>query len=194
MDKVNFLKKNKWIFSLVVFIVFLLGAFSLIPSSTNQFPEEITPTRSPESSQNGFSEEDPKNFAHEYEFDPLIVEGATNQEVLTDGTIIYSVPSENPNRPDEVYVKNGLIVFKSVYIPISWTMKLSELVEFTGDPPWIFEGSKYYGDTIRVYVYPDMGLALIVDEDKDLVLEQHLFDPMPVEQYIERYGEDIPAR
>lgn len=197
MEILIFFYKHKWIalgsFVLILFLLFIFFIQLITPGAQQSDPDNISPTIS---SSNNFREnQSDGNYDKEDIVDPAKLKNLQKKEVLYDGKTTYTLGSSNPQRPDLTTTdKNGAIIFKRVVIPSSSNLKLSSFIKLYGKPKWIFKGSEFYGPTIQTYIYDNYGLALIANPENDIVLEQHLFTPTKVDDYLKKYGEDIPAQ
>lgn len=122
------------------------------------------------------------------------IEGFQNKELLPDGSTKYVFTSSKVGRSEITIMDDkNQTVFQSVVIPSSSPLLLKGFLDQFGNPKWIFKGSIFYGSVAQVYIYPDLGFALISDSETGGILEQHIFTPMKIEEYIKKYGEDIPS-
>ncbi len=123
------------------------------------------------------------------------LKGFQRKEILADGESKYSSSSTNPQRSNiNIAGVNGYSVFQRIITPPDSPLALSKFTNLYGRAKWIFKGSVFYGGVVSSYIYPELGLALIADPQTDQVLEQHIFKPMKVEEYVEKYGDDIPSQ
>jgi hypothetical protein len=126
-------------------------------------------------SPNSFSEDDLKgvNF---------------NKTVLSDGSIKYTYPSSNANRPNELIVKDDIIIYQRVIVSKKY------IYNYTGTlsaPEYSFHGSQFYGQDSMTYLYLQRGTAFVADANTTEVHEQLLFQPMSLDAFKQKYGTDI---
>ena len=108
---------------------------------------------------------------------------------------IYTHPSPLIPRPNELIVENGVVVFEQVLIPEEQDgpnfKSISMLKSVLGEPDGSIQGSAYYGWYIETLIYPQLGLAAIVNPYTDEVFELHFFEPTTIEGYTSKFGKDI---
>lgn len=177
-----------FVFFIIFFGVFVSPASQPITSTSS---ESITPTvniNSIQGPENSFQEATVKDS-------PENLPGIQNKEVLQDNMIRYIYSSPNPNRPNILITRNGqTIVFQRTLTSPGLSIKITDYIESYGVAKWIFKGSVFYGPSVQTYIYPERGFAFIGNPTTGEVLEQHVFQPLKVEEYVSRYGEDIPAQ
>ena len=199
---INYIKAKKLLFLLIPFgilIIFLL-LYSTIPSpQSNTQPAQITPQNAtyapptttpatpspvvPVSLDNPEISWSPKSFSED-DFQSVNFQ----KTQLSDGSIKYTYPSSNINRPNEIIVKNGTVIYQRSVITGKY------VYNYTGSldaPDYNFQGSRFYGGNTTVYVYLKTGTAFVADPDTTLVREQINFQPMNIEDFKKKYGEDI---
>lgn len=192
----NFLIKYKWIIIPgIPFLFFVLTALLFIvprsPSSQNTNESvKITPTVSMPGFISGNRDND---FGEDGEESIEARPGIQTKEPLPDGTVKYILDSPISNRPNIIIAKDEHDVRfqRSVTLP-DFPVKITDYTDQFGQAKWIFKGSVFYGPDTNSYLYPDIGLAFIANPKTGNVLEQHLFDSTKVEEYVKKYGDDIP--
>lgn len=193
----TFIKRYKvfLIFLTPLFVmVFLIPFFSSSPNGESQetIQSNITPTttNSPiETTDAPLLDVD--NHDHEPidEDEKALIQ---REEVLKNGVTKYTLASYNPQRPNIRLIKDDNVLFSRVVISPDFPLQSSGFDEVYGDPERIIQGSRFYGVSVKTMIYSELGIANIIDPGTGLVLEQHIFQPMDVDQYIRTYGEDIP--
>ncbi len=120
--------------------------------------------------------------------------GVQKREVLKDGRVKYVVESINPARPD-IFItdKSGIVVYKRTIAPNS-SVSLTEFVKLYGQAKWIFKGSVFYGVNSVMYIYADRGFAFVASSQSNVIQENISFIPMRIEDYVNKYGDDIPTQ
>jgi hypothetical protein len=173
------------------FVLFTL--LILLPLNNTQSPPVPAPTPSTSITPNttGFSQEDVREGNEEsVEERP----GLLSKEALPDNNFKYTYRSPVENRPHIIIAEDEYtIVFQRMVTNPRFPVKITDYTDVDGPPKWIFKGSVFYGPDAQTYVYPELGLAFIADPRSEEVFEQHLFDRTTVEDYVRRFGEDIPA-
>ncbi len=120
--------------------------------------------------------------------------GLLKKEQLSDGTTQYTYTSPNPERPNIIIARDeqDILFERAVSLP-DYPVKISEYTQPYGQPERIIRGSLFYGSSAETYIYAQRGFAFIANPETTLVLEQHLFSPVSVNEYIKKYGDDIPS-
>lgn len=122
-------------------------------------------------------------------FDKGDLEGIPNIETqLADGTTKYTYESTNPNRPNEIIVENGTIIYQRSLVNNKYIYHYTNTM---GAPDYVFQSSKFYGSNTMTYVYLDEGTAFVADAKTTLVKEQLSFKPTSLEQFKEKYAQDV---
>lgn len=120
------------------------------------------------------------------------------KERLPGGGIKYSLSGNNPIRPDEIRAENNVAVFERIAIPEKKAdlgyATISEYKTKYGQPDAVLPGSKAFGFYMVTYVYSTKGFALIANPNTDEIFEIQHFIPMPTEDYLKRYGEDVTPK
>lgn len=112
---------------------------------------------------------------------------------LSNGDPGYLFVSALDARPNQVVFHNKIAVFERVVLlgsPAN-SLKISDMVLKYGRAETTKEGSSYYGARMFTYIYPGKGLAFIANPNTDEIFELQTFTPMPLEDYLSNYGEDI---
>lgn len=113
------------------------------------------------------------------EFDGL---NAT-KTILPDGSTQYSYYSDNPNRPNIIIVKGGIDVFQRT--PVQADMDTTQIF-----PDYIAHGSKFWGANVITYIFLSKGFAYVGDPQTNKVVEQMIFQPSTIEQFM-KYDTDM---
>jgi hypothetical protein len=119
----------------------------------------------------------------------------TSKEATTEGKVIYSLESQNAIRTDQIITQNNQVIFQRVYVPESPNdpnhLLISSMISRYGTPEKTIQGSKLWGPFIMLYIYSNKGLAFIGNPNTDEVYELQTFSPTSVDDYIQKYGDDI---
>ena len=122
----------------------------------------------------------------------------TYEEASADGSIVYTLESDNPARPDQITTKEGKVVFERIYIPDSpeapGYMTLADVEQKHGDPEAVEQGSKFWGGFMKTYIYASSGYAFIANPHTREVFEMHVFAPTSVGGYKVNFGRDISGK
>lgn len=122
-------------------------------------------------------------------FDEGDLEGIPSTETqLPDGTTKYTYESTNPNRPNEIIVDKGTIIYQRSLINNKYIYHYTNTM---GAPDFVFQSSKFYGANTMTYVYLNEGTAFVADAKTTLVKEQLSFQPTSLEQFKQKYAQDI---
>jgi hypothetical protein len=206
LKTLNFVRTYKWllipVIPLFLFSYLLILAFSQpqpqstqdkdilpIPTTYRQNQQTSIPTSS-------FQTSTPQNLAAdleeiESEENPQTLPGFQKLETNKNGTITYYYASENPSRPSIKIANESNQIFYSRTLT-SQKLQLPTISLFKqtyGDPEQIVQGSRFYGQNTAIYIYGEMGMAFIGDTTTGYVFEQHLFSPMPPNEYMQRFGD-----
>lgn len=109
---------------------------------------------------------------------------------LSDGSTKYTYPSDDPNRPNELVVKNDTIVYHRTTVSQKYVYNYTNNLEA---PDYTFEGSRYYGPNTITYLYLKRGTGFVADSKTTLVQEQFIFQPMTLEEFKQQYGSDVTS-
>jgi hypothetical protein len=194
---------------LVLFVLLVMFVISLVFTPTQPSPnEEIEipiptqantdnlPTSTPTESTSVPQEDSGTPLHGEV---ALYEESSTleKKETLSDGSIKYYLSSNTEGRPDVIIARGEAqdTIFQRSVIPQTGTpILLSEYLDFFGEPERIIPGSRFYGPEAQTYLYAQSrGTAYIANPQTNRVLELHTFAPMSIEQYIQKFGEDIAS-
>lgn len=107
---------------------------------------------------------------------------------LPDGSTKYVYESTNPNRPNEIIVKNGIIIYQRTVVNNKYIYHYTNTM---GAADYNFQSSRFYGDNTSTYVYLEEGTAFVADSSTTLVKEQLSFQPTNLEDFKQKYGQDI---
>lgn len=195
----TFLIRYKLLIITLAPLLFFLTFISLLPNPGQE--AQPVPTQAPTPaktleqivSENQIINTDIDEDRHEFT-NPQEIPGLESQKTLPDESIQYTYSSPVAGRPNLIIIsKEGFVDFKRSVIPEDDPLFLNEFIGLYGPARWIFEGSIFYGDNTRTHIYPDYGMALKIDTQTGRILEQHTFIKTTVEEYIRKYGEDIPS-
>lgn len=202
-DSGNRLKRNKVVFLLLPFGLLLLFLVLFLTIFSQETTDTITPT--PSTPQNNPTltptiaviptASEPVSLQNpEITWSPRYFSESESQNVgfqktvLADNEIKYSYPSSNPNRPNEMIVKDGTVIYQRTVVSDKYTYHYTNSLDA---PDYNFQGSRFYGSNTVVYVYLKSGTAFVTDANTTLVKEQILFQPMNIEDFKQKYGGDI---
>lgn len=107
---------------------------------------------------------------------------------LPDSSVKYSYESTNPNRPNEIIVKNNIIIYQRSIINSKYIFHYTNTM---GAPDYVFQSSRFYGGNTMTYVYLEEGTAFVADAKTTLVKEQLSFQPTSLEDFKQKYAQDI---
>jgi hypothetical protein len=107
---------------------------------------------------------------------------------LPDGSTKYSYESTNPNRPNEIIVNDGIVIYQRSLINNKYIYNYTNTL---GAPDYVFQSSKFYGTNTMTYVYLRQGTAFVADTKTTLVKEQLSFQPASYSDFKQKYAEDI---
>jgi hypothetical protein len=107
--------------------------------------------------------------------------------LLPDGAIQYISMTNTPGRPQEIIVKDGIVIFHR--IPV-FNVPLSKYLSYYGYPQYVATNLHFWGPNAVTYIYPSEGFAFTANTAMQLTYEQISFQPGPIEQF-EQYDSDI---
>lgn len=120
-----------------------------------------------------------------------IIESTT----LPSGETQHLITSELISRPDEIITKEGVVVYERVLLPENPTENgyetFSSIELGFGTPDLVLEGSDFYGWNIESRIYSSKGFTAIGNPNTGEIYELQFYEPMPAEEYVNLYGEDI---
>ncbi len=196
------LKNNR-----IVVIALILIALSILilPLLFSGGKQPTTPSsRVPQSADNGIYYKPNKNALYGY-LKTSIGETTPNLDKLPSfkekyqidqNSESYSYQSPRALRDDTIVTQNQQVVFESK-VGMLENGKLPDIAEYIrlyGPAEAIVEGSYYYGDVEKTYIWATRGFALITDGFGQGIDEFQTFVPMSVEEYRTRWGKDIYAQ
>ncbi len=111
-----------------------------------------------------------------------------NKTQLPEGETKYSFPSSTPNRPNEIIVKDGVIIYQRAIVTDKYIYNYTNSL---GAADYNYQSSRFYGSNTQTYVYLKEGTAFVADADTTLVKEQLTFEPVTLEEFKQKYAEDI---
>lgn len=180
---------------LLFFVIILTALF--VPSFNNQkININPTPTNKPDDFENILTPDLVKEV-HEAEIEKPLdsFAGFQKQESLPDGTNLYTFSSPIPGRANIIISKgNEDVLFQRNITHPNFPVKIVNFTNVYGPIKWVFKGSNFYGPNAHTHIYPELGIAFIANTTTGDVLEQHVFLPTKVEEYVKKYGEDIPTQ
>lgn len=191
----SFLSKYKLFFIPAILLLFFIATILLsLIFNEDSNPNIITPEENPNLTSGPLPKTTPRpREGAETEVEDI--PGLQNKETLPDGTIKYIFTSHIPERPNIILAKGEHdVLFQRSITLESHQVRISHYTDAYGQAKWIFKGSSFYGPSAQTYIYPERGFAFIGNPTTGEVLEQHVFQPLKVEEYVSRYGEDIPAQ
>jgi hypothetical protein len=196
----TFLKENKPLvvgaFLVVLFLYVIVTGLTADPRPRNQTNNtttqpsntliSITVTPAAGQSSNLYQ---PGNEWSPRSFTEGDLEGISFTETqLPDGTTKYAYESTNPNRPNEIIIDKGTIVYQRSVINNKYIYNYTNTM---GAPDYVYQSSKFYGANTMTYVYLQEGTAFVADVKTTLVKEQLSFKPTTLDQFKEKYAQDI---
>jgi hypothetical protein len=197
-----FFYKNKYLLIPAIPLFFFLGLLFYIPTTQQtKTSSEPSPAVNPTTSQNKPSITQiptvfptPATEETVEEEDLSKLQGLITKEALADGTTKYIVQSTNPNRP-EIYIayNDHNILFERDIISPRYPVQITDYTKPYGQPERMITGSIFYGPNTQTLIYAKEGMVIVGNPAKNQVYEQHLFEPMTVAEYIQKYGDDIPV-
>lgn len=132
---------------------------------------------------------DEASYDPEYSVDQNELGSLEKQETLIDGTTKFTLLSTNLPRKNIVIVAGDELVFRRSVNPINDSQPLEPFLTLYGNPDKIIEGSTYYGNDHKKYIFAKLGFTLIVNS-VDRVVEQHFYIPTTPENYLNRFGSE----
>ncbi|MBA3723977.1 MAG: hypothetical protein H0W89_03745 [Candidatus Levybacteria bacterium] len=105
-----------------------------------------------------------------------------------EGGIKYSISSSNPNRPNEIIVEDGVVVYQRAVITDRYIYNYTNTL---GAADFNFQSSRFYGPNTVTYVYLEEGTAFVADAKTTLVKEQLSFQPVSFDAFKQKYAQDI---
>lgn len=197
-------QNNKYLFVFLLVLSFLsLGIIYLLLSNIKPAQETTilpTPTvydyhsSTPETSSYKFSpfQKTVIGKTSDKEIDSLT--SIISKEASSDGTITYLVKSVNSLQPDKVITKNGAVIYEdtsSFTDALGGFPKTASYMDKFGNPEKKIDGSEKYGPFVSTYIYAEKGFSLIGNPNTDEVYEIQRFLPMPIVEYLNKYGSGI---
>ena len=195
---------------LFLFFLFILAFSAFQSSKPSQTPQiNINPTtvqtqlntsgRIPSHAVPSPSEIEPKGEMQEDEREMVVWAPGTvatkdlnsfspTRTSLPDGTMKYSYITNTPNRPNIIFIKNGINVYQRVAMH-------NTKFELDPDdiPDYIAQGSKFWGSNMVTYIFLSKGFAYVADTNKKLVLEEIIFQPTDIETF-KQFNDDITGQ
>jgi len=192
----NLFQKYKFLF-IPIGLVLILGFILLLIQKTSEYPQKNINRNATEAqgpTPTGGNGRALKNLSKlgdsEYTIDPENLQGITSQEKLQDGTIKYTLKSNNVTRQDVLIAKGSSFIFRRAVFTPDYQQRLDQFVNLYGDPDRVVQGSKVYGSGTAKYIYASLGFTLFVDTKTKLVTEQHIYPPMTVDEYLAKFGDE----
>lgn len=110
-----------------------------------------------------------------------------------DGSIKYTLASSDTTRPNIIVVdpQNDVVIFQRTVRDRDNNTLLPQYRDLYGQPEKTFSGSRFYGNTAQTYVFANDGVAFIANPQSNTIFEIHFFLPTTVDNYVQKYGEDI---
>lgn len=176
--------KTKILLFVLTALILILGGFLLFKKSSETTFKKASPL---------LKSEIGKTTGDEIEKSLKI----TKKESSTGGTIRYSFQSNNPLRPDQIELQDGVVKFERVYIPEDPSdpgyLKISDMESKFGKAELIKPGSKFWGSMAKTYIYAKKGFVFIGNPYTNEVFEIQQFKPMSTEEYLTQFGEDVTS-
>lgn len=117
-----------------------------------------------------------------------------SKAVLENGVTVYTYPSNTTVKDNEIQTQNGVVIFErniTSYIEDP-NLTSQNYMQQLGTPERVIEhGSRFYGSSSKYLIFASKGTTLIVDSFNDKVLEIQKYQPMSVDEYIQKWGSDI---
>lgn len=109
---------------------------------------------------------------------------------MEEGMEALEYPSAHELMPNVVLIKDGVVVLTGTALSVADNVTVSGIIAKYGEPDK--KTYSLYAQWTLTYIYPNRGLALIVDEAQDIVFFEQCFIPMSVEEYMQTWGKDLP--
>lgn len=119
--------------------------------------------------------------------------GFKNKTLLDKNTIQYSFNSPLQNRDNLIIARNDKTVFERAITlePGAKHPQLSDYKQRFGEPEVELEGSKFYGQFEKTYVYASKGFTLVGNPFTGEIDEIQTFIPTTTDGYLLGWGEDV---
>jgi hypothetical protein len=188
---ITFLHLYRWLLLLLLpIVVFLIFIISLLGSRTERSLQKniiptITPVQQGDLSQT-ISNDEFKD-ADEGGEPPELRSTFQNKEKRSDGSVLYTFSSGNPQRPNiSIVTSTGNLLFsRDAEQPLA---SVSAIITSFGEPERVIKGSKFYGQQANIYIYASAGYAFVGDPNASAIFETHHFPKMSVDDYIKKFG------
>lgn len=109
-----------------------------------------------------------------------------------EGGIEYTVKGFDPLRNDTVLTKNNKVEFIRINTRFSDNPPLlSDFLKKYGEPERVIAGSNYFGFNVSTYIYSSSGFSYLANPSTDWVYEMQFFEASSVDEYINKYGQDV---
>jgi hypothetical protein len=111
-------------------------------------------------------------------------------KTLMDGAYeIMQYPSPLPVIPDSIVLLDQKVVLITMILE-DGSMAWSAVRAQYGEPA--YKAYSNFQEGSRTAVYPESGLAFVIEESFDAVLLKQCFAPQPLEAYLTLWGKDLP--
>jgi hypothetical protein len=120
--------------------------------------------------------------------------GLIKKESFNNNITKYTYTSSLPDRPNIITTQGSNIIFQRTVTDSGLPIQIKDYTDSYGAPKLAFKGSNNYGAQAQSYIYPDLGFAFIANPQTGVVYEQQIFTPTKAEDYINKYGDDIPVQ
>lgn len=120
--------------------------------------------------------------------------GLLETKTLPNGNMQFEFTSTDALRNNLVETEKDKAIFKRVVSITAGDYKSPDVTTYTqafGAAEFEFTGSNRYGPYFITYVYPSRGFALIFNPYTNEVYEIQSFKPVSLEEYRNRWGDDI---
>lgn len=190
---VTLVKTHKMFIFVIILVPFVTFLFALFYKPIWQAPRQSSNTNTaiskPTPVKDGIEQEEKQLGWTPTLFTADDIKGTDAvKTTLPDGSIQYAIPSDNPNRPQIIIVKHGLLVLQRT--PINDTTVTAFTAHY-GDPEYTAKGSYFWGQNIVTYIYLSIGFAFVVNTNNSMVLEQMYFQPVSEALFKKTYGGDL---
>ena len=193
---INYFQRYKWI-TIPSILLLLVGIFFfvwLLVQKTQQYPLKNINRNAVEAAGHTTSSATGKTLVNfsgsEYTIDPNNLQGLVSKSNLPDGQIKYILKATDQTKSDFIIAKGTTFVFRSTVYTTDFQPALESFISLYGTPDKIVNGSKTYGAGTQKYIYATLGFTLFVNPQSKLVVQQHIFPPTSVDEYITKYGNE----
>ncbi len=119
------------------------------------------------------------------------------QVVQSDNSILYQLNSGIPQKPGEIIIKDGVVVYEKINIPANpqepGYTNLPTLQKNYGPPERVLPGPDLYGPFSNIYIYASRGIAFTGNQHSGDVYDIEIFQPTSVENYLKTFPQPQTA-